>query len=134
MLSIEGEATYAGIVRDAVEEHALSSTVDVRVAPIGDIDIDGVRWRWYRDVLKHVTEPIDFLLVDGPPKATGPLARYPALPVLRGMLADDAMIALDDASRPEETEIMRRWCAEDPDLVRLTTSADDLGLLRRGGE
>jgi len=129
LLSIEGQEAYASIVRDAVEEHELQSTVDLRVVPLADIEVEGAVWRWYADVPTHVSAPIDLLLIDGPPKATGPLARFPALPVLRHKLAPDAVIALDDASRPEEDEIMRRWLDSTPGLVRLTSSADDLGLL-----
>jgi predicted O-methyltransferase YrrM len=134
LLSIEGEEAYAEIVRDSIREHGLESTVDLHVAPLADVIVDGETWRWYGDVPGRTAAPIEFLLVDGPAKATGPLARYPALPVLRPHLAPDALIALDDARRPDEREIVRRWLATTPGLEQLTTSADDLSLLRLGTE
>jgi hypothetical protein len=57
---------------------------------------------------------IELLVVDGPPAyAQGHgLARYPALPVLHDRLAPSATIILDDAERPGEREIIRRWQLE----------------------
>jgi predicted O-methyltransferase YrrM len=56
-------------------------------------------------------DPIDLLLVDGPPAYTAGhgLARYPALPVLGDWLAPGATVVLDDAERPGEQEVLRRW-------------------------
>ena len=56
-------------------------------------------------------DPIDLLLVDGPPAyaAGHGLARYPALPVLGDRLAPGATVVLDDAERPGEQEVLRRW-------------------------
>ncbi len=50
-------------------------------------------------------------MVDGPPAyaAGHGLARYPALPVLYDWLAPDATLVLDDAERPGEQEVLRRW-------------------------
>ena len=59
---------------------------------------------------------IDMLLVDGPPGMTGPLARYPALPVFYEYLNNDAVIFLDDGVREDENKIMQRWLQEFPDL------------------
>jgi hypothetical protein len=55
---------------------------------------------------------IDLLFVDGPPKATGPQARFPAIPVLLSQLSDDALIVLDDTAREDERAISDRWVAE----------------------
>jgi hypothetical protein len=57
------------------------------------------------------SDPIDLLLVDGPPAyaAGHALARYPALPVLGDRLASGATVVLDDAERPGEQEVLRRW-------------------------
>ena len=53
----------------------------------------------------------DLLIVDGPPGST-PQSRYPAIPYFRESLADDYAVILDDANRPEEQEILKRWQAE----------------------
>lgn len=56
-------------------------------------------------------EEVDLLLVDGPPADTPMtvLARWPALPVLAARLAPGATVVLDDAERPGEQEVLRRW-------------------------
>lgn len=57
------------------------------------------------------------VLVDGPPSATGPLARYPALDcVLRAFPHSRLRILLDDFHRSDEKEIVERWKT---DLTRL---------------
>ena len=74
--------------------------------------------RWYdeaalADGLREALQgdPIDLLVVDGPPAhAVGHgLARYPALPALEDRLAPGATVVLDDAERPGEQEVLRRW-------------------------
>jgi hypothetical protein len=57
------------------------------------------------------------VIVDGPPGATGPQARYPALPVLlEAIPADPAhplqiTLLLDDLHRPEEQAVAAAWQA-----------------------
>ena len=78
---------------------------------------------------------IDLLLVDGPPAfATGHgLARYPALPVLLDRLAPGATVVLDDAERPGEQEVLRRWERETGlDFDRLADRAG-VAVARTGG-
>src|SRR5699024_11977254 len=52
---------------------------------------------------------IELVVVDGPPQATGELARYPALPTLAEHLAPEARILFDDANRPDETRALEAW-------------------------
>jgi hypothetical protein len=59
---------------------------------------------------------IDLLVVDGPPGALRPLARYPAGPRLLPRLASGALVFVDDAIRVDETEMVRRWMSEFPGL------------------
>jgi hypothetical protein len=40
------------------------------------------------------------------------MARYPALHVLESQLAPNAVVILDDADRPDEQGIVRRWITE----------------------
>jgi len=66
--------------------------------------------------------------VDGPPAyAAGQgLARYPALPVLRGRLAPGATVILDDVERPGEQEVLRRW--ERSTVVEFDRRAEQAGV------
>ncbi|MGD6699309.1 hypothetical protein VWV08_22305, partial [Xanthomonas citri pv. citri] len=72
---------------------------------------------------------IELLLVDGPPRASGPRARYPALPLLGTRLAPGARIVLDDVDRTEEQEAADAWLAETPGLVREGSETDRSALL-----
>ena len=50
------------------------------------------------------------MLIDGPPGATGPLARLPAVPLLLNYLGKHQLdIVLDDYKRQEEIETVNRW-------------------------
>jgi exonuclease SbcC len=57
------------------------------------------------------------VIVDGPPGATGPQARYPALPALLDAIPADpahplqVTLLLDDLHRPEEQAIAAAWQA-----------------------
>jgi hypothetical protein len=58
-------------------------------------------------------EPRILVLVDGPPAATGPLARYPALPTLLAGLAHAQLdIVVDDYGRKDDRAVVDRWQAE----------------------
>jgi hypothetical protein len=58
------------------------------------------------------------LVVDGPPEATGPDARFPALFVLEPKLADTATIVFDDVNRQDEQAALRRWTETFDGLAR----------------
>ena len=56
------------------------------------------------------------LVIDGPSGFIQPLSRYPALPMLYDRLAQDAVIYLDDAARPDEREIATLWLDTFPEF------------------
>jgi predicted O-methyltransferase YrrM len=109
IVSLESDPVFAGVTRQMLADHGLSSYAVVVDAPLTEITIGGEQWRWYdRDRIPS-TAPIDLLFVDGPHGLTQPLARYPALPVFRTRLAPDAIVVLDDGARPDERVIADRW-------------------------
>lgn len=110
LLSIDHDADYAAVTRARLVAHGVSHRASVVVAPLEPVDVDGQSWQWYG--LGHalpLEEPIDVLIVDGPPGAGHRLARYPAIPILRDRLSPNVEILLDDGARPDEREIARRW-------------------------
>lgn len=111
VVSLEHEAEFAAATRRMLAERGLSEWAEVVHAPLVDVDIDGATWRWY-DPAAIPDGPIDMLLVDGPPGTTGPMARYPAMPMLADRLTPEALVLLDDANRKEERAIKKRWTAE----------------------
>jgi len=82
---------------------------EVRLAPLRSLRVDGEDYRWYDTAAVEDLDGIDLLLVDGPPAAVGPLARYPAVPRLESKLSPTATIILDDAARSDERQILMRW-------------------------
>lgn len=78
---------------------------EIRHAPLGlpPGDWPGL---WYQ--LADVPGDIGLLVIDGPPWALHPLVRG-AAESLFPRLADNAMILLDDAARPGERLVARRW-------------------------
>lgn len=70
--------------------------------------------RWYD--LQDLPEAIDLLIIDGPPWAVHPYVRG-AAESLFDRLSPEALILLDDAARPGERIVARRWRKLHPDIV-----------------
>lgn len=114
--SLEHDAAYARQTRQQLERHGLSVWAEVLDAPLTPKEFSGAIWPWYAtDGLPRELE-IDMLVIDGPPQATRSLARYPAGPALFGRLSPGAAVFLDDARRPDEQQILRRWADEHPEI------------------
>ncbi|MFD0775935.1 class I SAM-dependent methyltransferase, partial [Streptomonospora algeriensis] len=122
LVALEHEERYAELSRHLVRDHGLEDVVEIRYAPLTDwtapAEEDGApRSRpWYDTAAVEDLHDIGLVFVDGPPEATARLARYPAVPVLIPRCAPDAVIVLDDVSRPGEREIAKRWITEFPEL------------------
>jgi hypothetical protein len=56
-----------------------------------------------------IDQPIDLLVVDGPPGNIQKQSRYPALPLFYRQLSDRSTIILDDGLREDEQRIVARW-------------------------
>jgi predicted O-methyltransferase YrrM len=114
--SLEHDPIYAAKTIAQLERHGLGAYAEVITAPLQSMTLEGGAWDWYclADLPKSLQ--IDMLVIDGPPEATGPLARYPAGPALFTKLAQKAVVLLDDAIRDTEQEILRRWKREFPGL------------------
>lgn len=63
---------------------------------------------WYDPPLAQLPETFSLVICDGPP-GTIKGGRYGLLPVLGDRLRVGATILLDDAGRPGEAELIRRW-------------------------
>lgn len=113
--SLESGAAFTAGTRAELARYGLDRLATVIDAPLVTRTVRGRGHQWYD--LKDLPERrIDMLVVDGPPGFLQPLARYPALPLLRDRLAAGCVILLDDAARPDEAKIVALWRAEFPDL------------------
>jgi len=102
-----------------LQQECLENWVDLRV---GDLDA----WEgehlgpkgadksilWYPISLLTGIDNVDLLFVDGPPKATCPFSRYPALPALADKLSPNAEVWMDDVILQEDKDICERWAKE----------------------
>jgi predicted O-methyltransferase YrrM len=124
IVSLEHDERFANTSRDLVRAHGLEDIVEIRYAPLTPWRAAEDSQPWYDiGAIGDLTE-IDLIIVDGPPGSTGPSARYPALPVLLPRCAEDAMIVLDDAHRPDETAVSDRWLKENAALTRTEYAFD----------
>lgn len=112
LVSIDHLEEYADATRKHLAARGLHEVAEVRHAPLSTISVNGRDFQWYDPKAFEDIDRIDFLLIDGPPTATGPLARYPAMPVLASRLHKNACVLLDDASRPDEKEAIALWQQE----------------------
>lgn len=110
LVALEHSAEHRERTRRWLADHGLDDVGDVVPAPLVRVRVDRGDYDWY-DLSGTTLAPrsIDLLLVDGPPGNTGPLARYPALPLLLPFLAEGALVILDDTSRKEEMQIAEAW-------------------------
>lgn len=114
--SLEHDAAYARQSRQQLERHGLSAWAEILDAPLLPQKFSGATWPWYDTTKLPRNGEIDMLVIDGPPQATRSLARYPAGPALFGRLSAGAAVYLDDARRPDEQQILRRWRDEHPEM------------------
>lgn len=116
LYSLEHSPEHARATRTELEKHGVGAFATVVDAPLEPHTIEGQAWTWYA-TRGLPAGAIDLLVIDGPPKRTGTLARWPAGPLLFPRLSAGAVVLLDDAARPDEQEAVRRWRQAHPDLV-----------------
>jgi hypothetical protein len=66
---------------------------------------------WYDPPLARMPKEFQLVVCDGPPGSTAG-GCYGLLPVMGQRLRAEAVILLDDATRPGEVEVLRRWTNE----------------------
>lgn len=113
IVSIDHDEHWGAQTAAALDRLGLGHVAEVRVAPLEPLPraAEGDT-PWYALGALDGLDGIRLLVVDGPPAATGPAARYPAVPCLAERLAPDARIVLDDTDRAEERAIAERWITE----------------------
>lgn len=117
LLSIEHDERTAAFVASQLRREGLGHVARVVFAPLAPHPAALGTSQWYSPQMVHDEVStfvdnyglVDLLLVDGPSLGD---ARYPALPVLRGVLAPGASVLVDDADRPGEQAVLVRWAEE----------------------
>jgi predicted O-methyltransferase YrrM len=132
--SLEHLPKFAGETRAMLAARGLSEWATVVDAPLVDVQLGEGTWSWYDLTGFPSADPIEVLFVDGPPGDTGPLARYPAMPMLLDRLAPGAAILVDDGARPDERAMIARWRAETPTLDERQLALEKGGTLLTLGD
>lgn len=115
--SLEHLEPYAVETRRMLHEHKFTdSDAKILHTPLCEYKIKNDLYQWYNINDVSIPKPIDMIIVDGPPRKAGKLARYPILPLLHHHLSESAIILLDDANRDDEQAIVKLWLSEFPTL------------------
>ncbi|WP_420143314.1 class I SAM-dependent methyltransferase [Sphingobium sp.] len=101
--SFDQHGGFVDATRQWLADNALD--VDIRHAPLTHESAD---WpgRWYS--IDQLPERIDLIIIDGPPWSVHPLVRG-AADSLFARLSPHGVVLLDDAARPGERLVARRW-------------------------
>lgn len=110
LTSYDQHSEFVAATQAWIEGHGLDATV--HGAPLGAA-APGWGGHWYS--LRDVPATIDLLVIDGPPWAIHPFVRGSA-ESLFARLSPGAIILLDDAARPGERIVARRWRRKWPNI------------------
>jgi len=110
LISFEQHADFVEATRKWLGEHGLEA--DVRAVPLRPSP-DGWPGLWYDH--GPLPDNIDMMVIDGPPWTIHPFTRGAAA-TLFDKIAPGGTIFLDDAARPGERIVARRWKKAHPDF------------------
>lgn len=127
VISLEHDPVYAEKTRFLIRQHQLEDYCEIINAPLNNLTLPGWTGQWYDVACISKDLAIDLLVVDGPPWFSAELARYPAFPVLRNQLTDNALIALDDADRDAEKTIVEKWLSLSSKLQKVDVESCEKG-------
>lgn len=132
VVSLEHSQEFGEISAGMLEAFDLTDTVDLRIAELNPIELNGRTYMWYDvDSFADIGDSFELLIVDGPPESTGEYARFPALPVLEKRLAKSCTVLLDDVHRPNETQILQNWQQDFPLFVERHSGLTRTGVIAR---
>ena len=132
LVSYDQHAAFVAATAQWLRDEGVAA--DMRHAPLQHRSAD---WpgTWYS--LSDVPERIDLLIIDGPPWVVHPFVRG-AADILFDRLSPGGVVLLDDASRPGERIIAKRWRQRWPDMtferVAGSTKGTLIGRKTRGAD
>ncbi|MFC0266585.1 class I SAM-dependent methyltransferase [Kushneria aurantia] len=138
LISIDHSGYYGEQTRATLDAEHLTSWVDLRIGALqpweGEHpcpeDSDKPPY-WYPAGLLDGIEGVALIVVDGPPGATCPFSRYPAVPALYDRMAPAVQVWMDDAKRKDEKTICEHWAQHYPLEVTFLPLEKGLGILKR---
>lgn len=110
LISFEQHGDFVDATRGWLSEHGLEA--DLRAVPLRRSP-EGWPGLWYDH--GRLPRPIDLMLIDGPPWTIHPMTRGAAASLF-DHIAPGGTVLLDDAARPGERLVARRWRKARPDF------------------
>lgn len=107
--SLDHDPVYAAKTRNELAEQGLSEWATVIDAPLESVDTPRGSVPWYDLSSIDTLQPIDLLIVDGPPRKSHKDARLPAYELLGERMAPGAHVVLDDTARKDENGSVAAW-------------------------
>jgi hypothetical protein len=114
LVSLEHLEEYALQSRRMISFHDLDDYSRVLETPLTDYTLNGKKWEWYSLENFDPEEPVDLVIVDGPPGSLQELSRCPAFPLLSEWLSEETTFIVDDGDREDERDIVGKWSEENP--------------------
>ena len=105
--SLENSAEWRKRIMKVLSTNGVSSA-HICYAPLSDYG----DYSWYDPPLADLPNEFSLVICDGPPGATKG-GRYGLLPVMRERFHEGTTVLLDDAGRPGEIDLIRRWESEE---------------------
>nr|WP_279614714.1 class I SAM-dependent methyltransferase [Sphingomicrobium astaxanthinifaciens] len=109
-LSFDQHADFVDQTRGWLREHGLEA--EIRHAALKPIDDD---WPGLFYDTGALEDGVELMIIDGPPWTIHPMTRGGAARLF-GHLAPGATVLLDDAARPGERLVARRWKKAHPEI------------------
>ena len=124
--SLENSVEWRERVTNALKSNGISG-VHVCTAPL----IEYRDFVWYDPPLAQMPEEFSLVICDGPPGTTRG-GRYGLLPVMDNRIPPGSTILLDDAGRPGEAELIKKWEDEtDFETHLVKTQGSEYAVMRR---
>ena len=136
LTALEHDPAWAQVVRSQIERERLHDAVEVVASSLEPHPASWSGAPWYsQESTGRLPGAISLLLVDGPPGYGEGMShsRYPALRALGDRIEEGGLVALDDADRDPEQEIVARWAEETPAWTFGVDPASGLAIGRRPG-
>lgn len=117
LISFEHDKAFAERTLADLRQHRVDDVATIITAELKPLRLGNGTFEWYDPDPLERLEVIDMLIIDGPPGRLGPLARYPALPMVFSRLSNSGVVVVDDAARADETKTVSLWMEEFPQLA-----------------
>lgn len=111
IISLDHSIEFGEATRDMLKEHKVTGA-QIR---INELLTYPAGYKWYSPEALIGIKNIDLLVIDGPPSAINPDARYPALEHLLPLLSKRATVILDDADRDDEKKLAQAFADAMPE-------------------